>query len=33
METKKTNTEKRTWDEYWTKQLDEYYRTSRYTGD
>ena len=33
METKKTNTEKSQWDEYWAQRIDEYYRTSRYTGD
>ena len=34
METKKTDTENnRTWDEFWAKQHDKYYSTSRYTGD
>lgn len=36
METKDLNNnqnQKSSWDEYWAKSLDEYYRTASYTGD
>lgn len=36
METKSLNNQNQkenSWEEYWRKSIDEYYRTSRYTGD